>query len=413
MPDMPRTKFNSPWTVENIEAELNGTKNARGNLTMTEKFEQKVETSTYATDKAALDAEIAEDRAALVELVDGGAKNLLPLTGESTDIFTINADGTMTANGSSSTSKRDFAYYIGVPPKGRFVFSGCPPTGSNTTYRMFLQSVVGSTYTTLATLTGDSVEVDLTNIDKIRVLISIYGGYTPNNIKFSPMLCTKAEWDISQAYEPYALPNPTLTPAAIKAVDEGVKNLIDVGEPRTITLTEVTVTVNSDGTLNATTSSATAAERNFWLYDDKAHMPDGIEPGKTYCFYSNSGTSDFGIDVWNSTNGTSWDSHFVVNVGTFVIVTIPTATVGLGIRMNIPKSKTLNNVKAYPMICTVEDWAVSQKFVPYCPTLYELYQMVLALQTGRSVQSAASLMRAGRIDASEQTEAELEEEADA
>lgn len=28
------------------------------------------------------------------------------------------------------------------------------------------------------------------------------------------------------------------------------------------------------------------------------------------------------------------------------------------------------------MICTESDWEISQKYVPYCPTLYELYQMV-------------------------------------
>lgn len=51
-------------------------------------------------------------------------------------------------------------------------------------------------------------------------------------------------------------------------------------------------------------------------------------------------------------------------------------------------------------------------YVPYAPTNRELYEMILALQSGRSVQSAASLMQAGRIDA-ELTDAGTGEEEDA
>lgn len=31
-----------------------------------------------------------------------------------------------------------------------------------------------------------------------------------------------------------------------------------------------------------------------------------------------------------------------------------------------------------PMICTVDDWTISKDYVPYCPSLYELYQLVLS-----------------------------------
>ena len=41
------------------------------------------------------------------------------------------------------------------------------------------------------------------------------------------------------------------------------------------------------------------------------------------------------------------------------------------------------------MLCTAEDWAISQKYVPYCPTLPELYQMVLDLGGGNRSMSAA------------------------
>ena len=34
------------------------------------------------------------------------------------------------------------------------------------------------------------------------------------------------------------------------------------------------------------------------------------------------------------------------------------------------------------MICTAEDYAISPEFVPYCPSMAELYEMILALQNG-------------------------------
>lgn len=44
-----QTQFNSPWTVANIEAELNGTKAARGNGTMTEALAAKQDKLTVGT----------------------------------------------------------------------------------------------------------------------------------------------------------------------------------------------------------------------------------------------------------------------------------------------------------------------------------------------------------------------------
>lgn len=34
------------------------------------------------------------------------------------------------------------------------------------------------------------------------------------------------------------------------------------------------------------------------------------------------------------------------------------------------------------MVCAESDWAISQKYVPYCPTMAELYQMILDLGGG-------------------------------
>lgn len=321
-------------------------------------------------------------RLALAEVENKGAKNRLPLTGESTDIFTINEDGTMTANGSSSTSKRDFAYYIGAPPKGRFVFSGCPPTGSNTTYRMFLQSVVESTYTTLATLTGDPVEVDLTNIDKIRVLISIYAGYTPNNIKFSPMLCTKEEWDISQAYVPYGKTNAELTAENTSqqseidyAINTGTKNILTPTLTSESTKEGITCTPNPDGTFTLNgTFPATSSQTNTYFVavnnaklkelSDKYGATDVICSGGSDIERSQGRLRFYKIDI----NEDTYDSSATDKEKSLTLSDNISSSANISIV--VYRGQTLNNVVIKPMIRPAA--ITDDTFVPYAKTNREL-----------------------------------------
>lgn len=169
-----------------------------------------VQPAELETDQQRQDAIEAEDRAALVELVDGGAKNTLPNNAVSTSIFTHNSDGTVTVNGEVGTSNRYCVIYEGAPPEsgtGKWIFSGCPSGGSTTTYRLFLQDMSSGTASTIVALTGvgdyQAVEVDLSGMTQIRCQIVAYANYTANSVVFSPMLCTKAAWDISQAFVPY------------------------------------------------------------------------------------------------------------------------------------------------------------------------------------------------------------------
>ena len=74
-------------------------------------------------------------------------------------------------------------------------------------------------------------------------------------------------------------------------------------------------------------------------------------------------------------------------------------------------------ITVYPMIRRAE--ITDSTYAPYAPTNRELYEMILALQSGAAIQSApASLMQAGRIDAEltgtdEEAATETGEEADA
>lgn len=63
----------------------------------------------------------------------------------------------------------------------------------------------------------------------------------------------------------------------------------------------------------------------------------------------------------------------------------------------IANGYTANNLVFKPMIRRAE--ITDSTYEQYAPTNRELYEMILALQSGATAQSAASLMQAGRIDA--------------
>ena len=178
-------------------------------------------TSNISEQETALD----EDRAALVELVDSGAKNFIKNTTVSKTIngveFIVNADKTVTANGTATGSASIAIYIDDANVIGKdMVVSGCPEGGSNTTFRCFLQKNQSNTFTTIATLTGNSVEF-VSDIATYRYLITLYNGYTADNLVFSPMLCTKAAWDISHQYVPYR-PSYDELVTRVEALEGGV-----------------------------------------------------------------------------------------------------------------------------------------------------------------------------------------------
>lgn len=144
---------------------------------------------------------ISKDEAALVELVDEGAKNLLIVTATSQTVngvtFTVNVDGTVTANG-TSTATISFVLNSTVSlESGSYVLSGCPSGGSWNSYYLTARSN-GSWLS--APDFGNSAPINGT---VSQVAISIAPGQVLNNLTFKPMLCTAASYAISPAFAPH------------------------------------------------------------------------------------------------------------------------------------------------------------------------------------------------------------------
>lgn len=157
------------------------------------------------------------DRAALVEIVDSHDKNRIPFN----NLDTIKAqntggtwvDNTYTWNGVTFTINEDFSITVNGTAtggngvlvlsepggfsieEGNWVLSGCPEGGSASTYSISIAATVSDT--------GTSAQ--FTSCSSKLVRLYIIEGTTVSDLTFKPMICSKADWDISHKYVPNKL----------------------------------------------------------------------------------------------------------------------------------------------------------------------------------------------------------------
>ena len=143
------------------------------------------------------------------------------------------------------------------------------------------------------------------------------------------------------------------------------------------TIKGVTFTVNDDQTVtvngtNTGTSSATfiivpnqqailIPDGDYWLYGFPQGGSSDTFDLRWYRYSPNVSAYDTGSGVAIHKIGNAADSNIAIVVKAGV---------------------TVNTVTLRPMLCTAEDYAISPAFVPYRPSWQELYEMVLALQSG-------------------------------
>lgn len=145
---------------------------------------------------------IIKDEAALVELVDSGAKNKLSIgipasvpTGLTCE---RNGDGTYTVSGTLATAN-SITFNIDAI-SGDLVLSGCPQGGGNDTYLLRITKSGSQVAGSVDTGNGS----DVFAMDGTGYALNIrFAAGTYTNVIFSPMICSKAAWDISHSYVPY------------------------------------------------------------------------------------------------------------------------------------------------------------------------------------------------------------------
>jgi len=324
-------------------------------------------------------AELTQYVEPIPRLVDAGAKNKL-LIGSPTSIpagltCVRNSDGTYTVSGTLATAN-SISFNISAI-EGNLVLSGCPEGGGNDTYLLRItksgSQVVGSVDT------GNGSDVFTMSGTGYALGIRFAAG-TYTNVIFSPMICTKADWDISQEYSPYALSNPELTASAIEVVDNGAKNKLPITVSSQV-VGEAVFTVNADNSISVYTTATTTALRSITL----------VQATDNLYVYS--------TDIVSGVPSTDKDVVIQFGIGTSGNIKNVEPSVGyiaagasgymrymqLIIRsgVSIPQTKPLI---FKPMICTKAAWDTSQSYQPYRPSYQELYEMVKALQAQLSNQ---------------------------
>lgn len=169
---------------------------------------------TNTTYWQALTGDASAEIQALTNEVHGnwseGGKNLLQniaTTQEKNGVtFTVNSDGTVTANG-TSTSTIDIKVAEGIFENGKsYILSGCPSGGSTNTYMLY-----NGNANQIAD-TGNGKEFTYSSSLGNFVFIGIRSGVTLNNLVFKPMLTLATTPDSDYAhYQPYAKTNVELT----------------------------------------------------------------------------------------------------------------------------------------------------------------------------------------------------------
>ena len=162
------------------------------------------------------------------------------------------------------------------------------------------------------------------------------------------MVCKESDFNVSQAYQPYALPNSTITPAAIKAVDDGTKNYLVLTDTAMTTTNGVTITYNGDGTY--TLNGTATAYGYFYIARSSANplfkkgsIISGCTGGSSSTFY-------FAI---SSTSIRQEDTPIVLE-----------SDISASLIFSFYSGVTFSNKIIKPMMCSQEDWNVSQEFKP-------------------------------------------------
>lgn len=204
-----------------------------------------------------------EPYANVCPIYPANGKNYLQITATSQTVngvtFTVNADGTVKANGTAS-SAAEFVIKSDVSGNtyAGMILSGCPNGGGGSTYRLFEQ-VQGSPWTYLASDGGGGATLPTTTYATVRFVIRVESGVSVNNLVFKPMI------------RPASITDSTYVPYQSIVVTRTGKNLLKYPyrDASGTTSFGITYTVASDGTVYA---NGTATENStFYLTNTMTH----------------------------------------------------------------------------------------------------------------------------------------------
>ena len=313
---------------------------------------------------------------ALVECVDSGAKNEFYFerveTGNNGS-YSLNGD-TITITGTAPWAQA--RCYFNVRESGDYTVS--VKVTSLTTQKAAIN--IQDATTSIPVTSG--ISISATGTYTLKVTLDSTHNYwatlmvnntsstiSLSNIVFTDIMVCKSElYDVSPTYQPYALPNTTITPALQECVDNGAKNLLDFSASTPIAPPGTTVTDNGDGTYTIAKTSSNL---------DIPYIAAYIKAG-TYIYSgcpAGGSDSTYRLDIRTSTGSVVGGGDY----GDGVKITIPSDD-WYRITCRLDATYTTSGLTIKPMMCNFALWAVSHKFVSYAKNNANLTANVLSLQ---------------------------------
>ena len=124
-----------------------------------------------------------------------------PRTATVNDVtFTVNADGTVTVNGTAN-GPAEFVLYQSVSESCPFIgdiLNGCPIGGSQSTFDLRISDVTTSSSQDF----GNGITINVSETGRWRFVIMIRSGYTADNLLFKPMIRSSTVTDAT--FAPYS-----------------------------------------------------------------------------------------------------------------------------------------------------------------------------------------------------------------
>ena len=151
-------------------------------------------------------------------------------------------------------------------------------------------------------------------------------------------------------------------------------------------LNALTAQINGGAKNRMPVESGTASSSVSWFQANGLSIP----AGQYIVFFRNMESDDTDAatcrGIFFDATGGNASSYFQIPRGqdVFVEVTINTDAKSLRINQSDTVGHSAGDTMSFSgaMICRKSDWDISHDFVPYCPTMPELYQMILSLNGG-------------------------------
>lgn len=302
--------------------------------------------------------------------------------------FTVNADGTVTANGTATNYVWITVHEYNGLPVGKYIMSGCPSGGGVTTYRMKFRTPYPDASINVDD-EGNGRIIDITqelSEKTLQAMVGVESGVTVSNLVFKPML-RKADIEDStyRPYNPQSIQHQLDAQGVLGAKNLNVYPYVDTSK----TSSGVTFTDLGDGTVKVNGTATENVAFNCHTRTIGTLIPLFIPNGRYIISGCPSGgsTDTYLITAYITKNASAYALASDYGNGREFIVNgddTYTDKVQLQIQILIKSGTTVNNLVFKPMLRLASD--PDSTYQPYAMTNRELTEKLAVQDLSSQIQ---------------------------